>query len=71
MDDLGGKFWLYLVGIALAIGIGGFLLFMLIGAAWYAWGPFMALVVFGALLILVGWIHDRRSQKEYEDTAVS
>ena len=35
-DGFGWKFWLWVIGVALAIGIGGMLLFILIGAAWYA-----------------------------------
>jgi hypothetical protein len=59
MDDGGGKFFLWVIGVSLAIGIGGMLLFLLIGAAWYAWGPFIALIVVGLLLGVGSWIWER------------
>jgi hypothetical protein len=67
MDDLGWKFWLWVVGVSLAIGIGGMLLFLLIGAAWYSWGVLGALVFFGAIMLAYGYIYDRRNARRYED----
>lgn len=64
MDELGGRFWLSVVGIALAIGIGGILLFTLIGFAWYAWGFFGALIFFGIVLIGAGWLIDRSKARQ-------
>lgn len=66
-EGLGGRFWLWVVGVSLAIGIGGLLLFLLIGAAWYRWGIFGALIFFGALALLYGWIYDRRQAKRLPD----
>ena len=48
MDELGGKFWLWVVGVALAVGIGGMILFSIIGAAWYAWGAFGTIIFISA-----------------------
>ena len=62
-DELGRGFWLKLLGICLAIGIGGMLLFALLGTAWYAWGGFATLIIFGGLLLLWAWIYDRRQTK--------
>jgi uncharacterized membrane protein len=59
-ESLGGKFWLSIVGICLAVGIGGLLLFLLVGAAWYRWGFFGALLFFGGILLIWAWIYDRR-----------
>jgi hypothetical protein len=67
MDDLGGRFWLWVIGVSLAIGIGGMLLFLLIGAVWYSWGFFGALIFFGGLALLYGWFYDRRQAKKYQD----
>ena len=36
-ESLGWRFWLWVIGVALAVGIGGLLLFLLVGAAWYRW----------------------------------
>jgi Flp pilus assembly protein TadB len=61
--ELGWKFWLGVIGFALAVGIGGFLAFVLIGWAWYAWGLFGMFLVFGGVAVLIGWIYDRREAK--------
>jgi uncharacterized membrane protein len=70
-DDgsLGGKFWLSVVGIVVAIGIGGILLFSLIGAVWYAWGFVGALVFVLVVALGYGWIYDRRHKRREEDFA--
>jgi 23S rRNA A1618 N6-methylase RlmF len=64
--ELGAKFWLWVVAVAVGVGVGAFLIFALIGWAWYAWGFFGMLVVIGGVLIAVAWIFDRREQKRYE-----
>jgi hypothetical protein len=66
-DGLGGKFWLWVIGVSLAVGIGGLLLFLLVGAAWYRWGFLGAMIFFGALLLLIAWIWDKRHEKTYDD----
>lgn len=64
MDEhLGTKFWLQLLGICLAAGIGAMLLFTLLGAAWYTWGALATLIVVGALLLLWGYMYDRAHSK--------
>jgi hypothetical protein len=69
MDDSGaGKFFLWVIGVSLAIGVGGMILFLLIGAAWYAWGPFLALIVVGGFLTLAAWIWERtHGGRPYDD----
>lgn len=73
MEELGGKFWLWVVGVALAIGIGGMIIFVVLTAAWYAWGALGALLFFGAVLMLFAWIYDRRqvakAERLYDDVA--
>jgi membrane protein implicated in regulation of membrane protease activity len=67
-DDGGGRFFLWVIGVSLAIGVGGMLLFLLIGAAWYAWGPFIALLVVAALLGVGSWIWERaHGGRPYDD----
>ena len=66
--SLGGRFWASVIGVCLAIGIGGFLLFWFVGAAWARWGAFGALLVLGAVLLLIAYIHDRRATRSYEET---
>ena len=65
--ELGGKFWLGLVGIIFAVGIGLFVVFAIIGAAWYAWGGVGAILFCGALILGAGYIWDRAHRKSYSD----
>jgi len=62
-DELGKGFWLKLLGICLAIGVGGMLLFALLGTAWYAWGGFATIVLFGGILLIWAWIYDHKQAK--------
>ena len=67
MDEgLGARFWLRLIGLTILLGIGMLLLFLLVDAAWYRWGGLGAIIFFSALVLLWGWIYDRRHAKEYE-----
>ena len=63
----GLKFWLWVAGISLAVGLGLLVFFLLIGAAWEAWGAFGALIFFSAVLLAYGWIYDRRQDRKYKD----
>lgn len=58
-EGLGGRFWLWVVGVALAVGIGALLLFLLVTAAWARWGFLGAMIFFGALLLIFAWFWDR------------
>jgi hypothetical protein len=72
MDDgggLGGRFWGSLLLICLAIGVGGFVLFWFVGAAWARWGGLGAIIILGGALLLVAWIYDRRATRTYDDMA--
>lgn len=66
MDELGWKFWLWVIGVSLAIGIGGLLLFLLIGAAWYSWGFFGALIFFSVIALAYGYFYDRSHARRRE-----
>ena len=61
--DLGGRFWLGVIGLAIGLALAAYLIFALIGWAWYAWGFFGMLLVFSAILIGFGYIHDRRQAR--------
>ena len=62
-------FFLKAVGVNVAIGIGGIILFSLIGMAWYAWGALGSLLFFFLLLIGGGWLYDRshNNKSGYDD----
>jgi hypothetical protein len=65
MDDekLGGKFWLALVGGAIACGIAAIVVLLFIGAAWARWGFFGMFLLLSAVLLGIGWIVDRREKR--------
>lgn len=69
-DDLGAKFWWKAFGICVAVGVAGMLLFMLLGAAWYAWGAFGTILLFGAGLLIFAWLWDKREARTYKDEAL-
>lgn len=62
-DGLGFKFWGGLVGVIILIAVGGMLLFLIFSRAVYAWGFLGAFLVLGAVVILIAWIFDRRTQR--------
>ena len=58
---MGGKFWLGVIGIAVACAAAAWICFWLITAAWYRWGFFGMFLLLAALAILAGWLVDRRN----------
>jgi hypothetical protein len=66
-DELGGRFWMKLVGLVFLCGIGAVLLFLLVDAAWYRWGGIGALLFFFIVAVAYGAIFDRRAAKKYAD----
>jgi len=73
MEDgggLGAKFWLYVMGIVIACGVGALLVFVLFSAAWARWGILGAIIFFGVILLGAAWIYDRRHAKSYDETPI-
>jgi hypothetical protein len=66
-SELGSRFWLSVLGVVVAVGVGVLLFFWLIGAAWYRWGAIGALLFFAALALLFAYVYDRRQAKKYAD----
>jgi hypothetical protein len=66
-EGLGAGFWLKLVGVVFACGIGAMLLFLLVDAAWYRWGALGALLFFSGLMLAYAYFYDRRHAKAYAD----
>ncbi len=66
---LGAKFWLAVVAGAIACGIAALVLLALLENAWLRWGFFGMLLGFAGLLILFGWIFDRRAKQHRQDLA--
>jgi hypothetical protein len=67
VEELGAGFWLKMAGVIFAIGIGGLIVFLIIGAAWYAWGFLGAFLFVGVVLAVIAWIYDRMHAKRYDD----
>ena len=68
MDDgegFGMRFWASMVGVILAVAVGGLILFLLFARAVFAWGFFGAFIVLGALIVLGTWLYDRRSHRGF------
>ena len=66
-EGLGSRFYLGLTGLMLAIGILVFIAVLIFWRALYAWGFFGAFLVLAAILLVAGWIYDRRHEREYAD----
>jgi hypothetical protein len=60
------KFWLWIAAVIVGGGIAVGILFLVVGAALFAWGILGAFVVFGALALGIAWLYDRRRQTEYD-----
>jgi Kef-type K+ transport system membrane component KefB len=63
--SLGAKFWMALLGVALACGLGALLVFVFFGFIWAAWGLIGALIVFVALALGASWVTDRRARRRW------
>jgi hypothetical protein len=66
MDDLGGRFWLWLVGCLIAGAIACFIIFFIFSKLVLAWGFVAATIVLigGGLLVLR--FFDRRATRRRE-----
>jgi|GEM_PF-1777462 len=62
-DGLGFKFWGGLIGIIVAVAVGGMIMFLIFSRAVYAWGFLGAFLVLGAIVLLIAWIYDRKTQR--------
>lgn len=67
MDELGAGFWLKTIGVVVAMGIAGLVLFLILGMAWYAWGLLGAFLFVVAVLVGIAWIYDRSHARRYDD----
>ena len=70
-DGLGFKFFLWLAGIII---VGGFVLlvaFLIFSRAVYAWGILGGFLAFAVVLLIFGWIYDKRHERDYAEDEAS
>jgi predicted PurR-regulated permease PerM len=66
-EGLGLKFWLAMIGIVVAVGVGGLIFFLIFTRAVYAWGFLGAVLALGLVFILFAWLHDRRQKRRWDE----
>ncbi len=57
---MGFGFWIKLAALAVAIAIVSVIILLLVTKAFVAWGIFGGLLALAIVLMLIGWISDRR-----------
>lgn len=57
---MGFGFWFKIAGIAVAIAIVSVIVLLLVSSAFVAWGIFGGFVALAIVLMLIGWLTDRR-----------
>ena len=62
-EGLGTRFWLKLAAGVFGIGILILIGLLIFWRALYAWGFFGAFLALGAVLLVFGWIYDRRANR--------
>jgi hypothetical protein len=65
---VGARFYFGLAGLTLAIGAAIGIALLIFYKAIYAWGFIGAVVAFSAVMLLLGWIYDRRHAHRYDET---
>jgi hypothetical protein len=60
MQPMGFGFWYKVSAIAVAIAIVSVIVLLLVASAFVAWGVFGGLLALAIVLMLIGWITDRR-----------
>jgi Flp pilus assembly protein TadB len=65
-DGPGFRFFAWLAAVIIACGVAGLVLMLIFTRAWYAWGLGGAFLLFAAVLLLFGWVYDRRQARRYQ-----
>src|SRR4029450_3836825 len=65
--ELGWSFWLKLMGAVLVVGLAIWVIMLIAGAAFYAWGALGTMVFFIAVIVVIAYIYDRRQQASLDD----
>jgi hypothetical protein len=64
-EKLGFKFFVWLAAVVIGGGIALLIILLLFSRAVYAWGFLGAFIVLAAVLLLIGWLYDRREARRY------
>jgi hypothetical protein len=62
-EGLGASFYFKIAAVCLAAAIATIILLRIFWRAIYAWGFFGGFLAIGLVLILFGWIYDRRDRR--------
>ena len=66
--ELGGKFWLTFIAGAIGVAIAGFVFFLVLEGAWMRWGFLGGCLFFAGILLLFGWLFDKREKARREES---
>ena len=67
MEELGFRFWVWLAAVIVGGAVALLIVLLLFSRAVYAFGFFGAFLALAAVLLLIGWIYDKRQQQKYEE----
>ena len=67
MEELGFRFYAWLAAVIVGGALVLLIVLLLFSKAIYAFGFLGAFLVLAAVLLLVGWIFDRREQRKYAE----
>jgi len=65
--ELGWSFWLKLMGAVLVVGLAIWVIMLIAGAAFYAWGALGTMIFFIAVIVVIAYIYDRRQQASWDE----
>jgi hypothetical protein len=64
---MGWAFWLKLMGGVIVVGLAVWLVLLLVGQAFVAWGAFGGMLFFIGVILLIAYIYDKRQQASWEE----
>jgi hypothetical protein len=62
-QGLGFRFYARLAGIGILVAIVGLILMLIFSRALYAWGIFGTFLLLAVVLLVIGWVIDRRDAR--------
>jgi hypothetical protein len=65
-EGLGFRFYARLAGIGIGVAIAGLILMLIFSRAIYAWGFFGMFVLLAVVMLVIGWVIDRREARQVE-----